>query len=110
MENNWLLYRKYGSGHNERIYHKALEEEFWARGINYISKPRIPIYSKKSGKQIDFYEPDYLIGKVIILEIKAKPINDKRDELQLLEYLKTTPYEVDYLVNFGTPSLYHKKE
>lgn len=103
------IHNEYGNGHNERIYHKALEEEFKEDGINYISKPRLSVYSKKTGKQIGFYEPDYLIENLIVLEIKARPMNKREDEIQLLEYIKTTPYEVGYLVNFGCPSLYQKR-
>lgn len=67
------IHNEYGPYHNERIYHKLLEEKFDRHKINYLSKPRISIYSKETGKEIGYYEPDDLVGKVIILELKASP-------------------------------------
>jgi len=103
------IHREYGPHHNERIYHNLLREQFELNEISYKSKPKIPVYSRETGKQIGFYVPDFLIEEAIILEIKAQPFNEKQGEVQLLEYLKTTPYELGYLINFGTPSLYRRR-
>jgi len=37
-------HNEYGPNHNERIYHKILEEKFGLNGIKYLSKPKIAIY------------------------------------------------------------------
>ncbi|MFA6296517.1 MAG: GxxExxY protein [Patescibacteria group bacterium] len=104
------IQNEYGSNHNERIYHSLLIEQFTLQKINFLSKPKIPVLSKQTGKKIGLYEPDFLIEKLIILEIKAKPFNFKKDETQLQEYLNTTPYEIGYLVNFGFQNkLYFKR-
>jgi len=103
------IHRKYGPYHNERIYHSLLAEHFDLSEISYKSNPQVPVFSRETGKKIGIYVPDFLVEEAIILEIKARPFNAKRFEIQLSEYIKTTPYEVAYLINFGTSSLYHKR-
>ena len=86
------IHNEYGPHHNERIYHKLVEEYFERNKIKYLSKPKIPVYSKESGKKIGCYEPDFLIVNVIILELKALPFVSGREEKQLVEYVKISPY------------------
>lgn len=103
------IHNEYSYGQNERIYHSLVKEKLELNKINFSSQLKIPVYSKKTGKKIGLYIPDYIIEDKIILELKAKPFNRWQDENQLFEYLKTTNYEVGYLINFGLPSLYFKR-
>src|SRR5665647_820118 len=84
------IHREYGSVHNERIYHKVLEEKLNINRIKFLSKPKIVIYSRETGKEIGYYEPDLVVEDKIIVELKAKPVVFKNNEVQLLEYLKTS--------------------
>jgi len=92
---------KYGSGHQERVYDRALDEHLSARNISFIDKPKIPVYSIDTGRKIAIYIPDKLIDEKILVEIKAKPFITKKDQDQVRDYLQTTTYEIIYLVNFG---------
>jgi len=103
------LHREYGRFHNERIYHKGLEEKLEGSRIEFKSKPRIAVYSKYSGKEIGYYEPDLLVDNKIIVELKVYPKIIRKHEIQLLEYLKTSEYELGYLFNFGLQSLYFRR-
>lgn len=103
------IHREYKNGHNERIYHKVLEEKLAINKINFVIKPKINIYSKETGNRIGYYEPDLVVENKIVIELKAKPIILNQFEIQLLEYLKSSFYEVGYLFNFGLPSLYFKR-
>lgn len=103
------LHREYGPFHNERIYHKGLEEKLNRGKIEYKSKPKIAVYSRDSGKEIGYYEPDLLIENKLIVELKVYPKIIKKHEVQLLEYLKTSEYELGYLFNFGLRSLYFRR-
>lgn len=103
------IHNEYGPHHNERIYHKLLEEWLTREGTKYQTKPKVPIYSRESGKEIGYYQPDLTVEGLIMLELKALPLISAREEKQLLEYLKTTTYEVAYLINFGTSRLYYKR-
>lgn len=97
----YAVRNKYGNGHNERVYDRVLDEHFDIVSLEYISQPRVPIYSLDTEKRIAIYIPDKLVEKKVIIEIKAKPFTSKEDEQQLIEYLKTSEYEIGYLVNFG---------
>lgn len=95
---------KYGRGHNERVYDRVLDEQMKIKGIQFVDKPKIPIYSVDTGRIISFYVPDKLVGGKILVEIKAKPIVGRSDKQQTREYLQTSTYEIIYLVNFGEES------
>lgn len=92
---------RYGMYHREKLYHKGIEEEFTICLIPFFSKIRVPIHSLVTGKIISYIEPDIIVDNKIIIEIKAKPFIAKDDEMQLIEYLKTSYFEVAYLINFG---------
>ena len=91
----------YGSGHRENFYDRILNEVLAIENLTFIDKPRVPLYSLQSGKIISYIIPDKLIANKIILEIKAKPFLSAQDIAQTREYLRITPYEILYLVNFG---------
>jgi GxxExxY protein len=75
------IHREYKSVHNERIYHKALEEKLSKNKINFLSKPKIAICSKETGKEIGYYEPDLVVDDKIIIELKENRL-----------FLKVTKY------------------
>lgn len=91
----------YGSGHRENFYDKILNEVLLAENLAFVDKPRIPLFSLQTGKIVSYIIPDKLIADKIILEIKAKPFSTTQDIAQVREYLRITPYEILYLVNFG---------
>lgn len=101
---NW-----YGSHHNERIYQKALEEEFDLKSFGYVSQPRLPVISIQTGKTLGWYQPDFLVDDVIILEIKAAQFPTQKFEDQLNEYLRCSEYQVGYLINFCISPLFFKR-
>jgi len=107
-----LLYKirkDYGSAQKEIIYQNALVEELEEAKIPYKREVDIPIISSKTKKRLGNYRADFLIDNKIILEIKAIKFTFDKLEQQVFSYLKSTPYEIAYLVNFGSPKLYLKR-
>jgi GxxExxY protein len=96
---------KYGRGLKEIIYQKALAEEFEKLKINFEQQKRINIYSLNSGKILGVYIPDFLIENKVILEIKATSFTIRQNIEQQRSYLRTSQYEIGYLVNFNTDEL-----
>ena len=92
---------KYGHSHREDFYQSVICELFQLRDIAYVNKPRLNKYSLETGKLITYYIPDLIVGNKIIIELKAKPKLSIDDIMQTIEYLKTTKYEIIYIVNFG---------
>jgi len=93
------VYNTLGPGFKEQIYHNALAKEFRNRGIPFNEKERVPILYKE--EKVGVYEPDFVVDKKILVELKSVPQMPKLFETQLFYYLNGTPYEVGFLVNFG---------
>lgn len=101
------VYNELGFGHKEQVYQKALEKEFIDKKIIYKREKGINVTYK--GNVVGSYRPDFIVEDKIILELKALEILPKKLETQLLQYLKTTGYQLGLLINFGAPSLYIKR-
>jgi len=96
---------KYGKGLKERIYQKALAEEFTEQGLKFKQQQRITIYSLNTGKSLGLYVPDFVVEDKVIVEIKSSNFTTRQDVNQQRSYLKASTYEIVYLVNFGTAEL-----
>jgi len=97
--------RKYGYLYKEQVYHNACAEIFTRENISSVSQPRIKILSHDTGKQLSVYIPDFLINNKIIIELKALKFLPKIVINQLEQYLKASPYEIGFLVNFARPKV-----
>lgn len=95
-----------GSGLSEIIYHKALEEEFKIRNIDFISEFQIPVVYKDINLQCDF-KCDFLIENLIVLEIKAVSQVLDIHKSQVLNYMNLLKVPKGILVNFNVKNLYH---
>ena len=100
---------QYGPGQKEIIYQRLLEEKLFIKSLRVQREPRINIYSQDSGKIIGTYQPDLLVENKIIIEVKSSKFTSKMDEKQLYHYLRNSPYELGFLINFSTPKLYLKR-
>lgn len=96
---------KYGKGLKEQIYQKALAEELTKQGLEFEQHKRINIHSIDTGKHLGVYVPDFLINGKVIVEIKSSDFTTKKDIEQQRSYLRSSIYEIAYLVNFGTRKL-----
>ena len=105
----YKIRNEYGPGHKEIIYQNLLEEALIANNISHSREARIKIYSNDTGKVVGTYVPDFLVDDKIIVELKSSRYTTKTDEKQLYHYLRNSPYQVGYLVNFSTPQLYIKR-
>ena len=96
-----------GSGLAEIVYHKALEEEFKIRNINYKSEFRIPVFYKDSKLDCDF-KCDFLIENLIVLELKSVSAILDVHKFQVLNYMNLLKVPKSILVNFNVTNLYHE--
>ena len=99
----------YGSGQKELVYQNALAEALDKRNIKYQREVSIKIISLESSKTLGSYKLDFLIDKKVILEVKSLKFTPSKIEQQLYSYLKSTEYEVGFLVNFGSTNLFYKR-
>ncbi len=93
------VYRKLGYGLLEKVYRKPIMIELRKVGLRVAEEVSIPVYY--DGQLISEYIADWVVEDKIILELKAVKVLPSEAEAQLLNYLKSTRYEVGLLLNFG---------
>lgn len=97
-----------GNGFLEPVYQEALEIEFQHAGIPYVRELQLPITYR--GKTLhSFYRVDFLCFGEILVELKALSQITGAEESQVINYLKASGHHKALLLNFGTPSLYHRR-
>ena len=101
------IYNQLGSGHKESVYQNALEEEFRKNDISYQREKNIAVIY--DNKKIGSYQPDFVVGEKIILEIKALPFIGKIEKKQMEHYLKGSKYKLGLLINFGADPIHIKR-
>ncbi len=95
----YYVFNKLGSGFLEKVYEKALIHRLNIIGLKAESQK--PIHVKMDKILVGEYFADIVVDDKIIIELKAKNMLAKIDEVQLVNYLKATKMEVGLLINFG---------
>ncbi|WP_332029403.1 GxxExxY protein [Kaistella sp.] len=95
-----------GPGLAETVYHKALEKEFDLRNIEFKSEFIIPVIYKDEPLNCDF-KCDFLIEKLVVLEIKAVSQILDIHKSQILNYMNLLKVPKGILANFNVKNLYH---
>jgi GxxExxY protein len=97
------VHKKLGPGFIEKIYVRALEEEFKRREIKYKREVNIQIGYENieiGGQRIDF-----LVEDGIILELKSVSEISEIHYAQLISYLKAADKRLGLVLNFGRQRL-----
>lgn len=98
-----------GSGFLEAVYHEAMEIELGLCEIPFVSEPRLTIDFKGHVLK-KHYIPDFLVYEAVVVELKAHSTPLSRpDQKQIMNSLKCCAKRVGLLINFGRPSLDHKR-
>ncbi len=102
------VHRALGAGFLESVYQAALLIELRLAGLAAEAGTRIPVYYR--GELVGDFIADILVGKAIILELKAVQDIHPAHESQLVNYLQATGLEVGLLLNFGSTCLQIKRK
>jgi GxxExxY protein len=95
-------------GFLELVYQTALALEFQDRDIPYTAEVTLPV--KYKGKLLTcMYRADFICFNTIIVETKAIAQLTNADDAQLINQLKATGFHRGLLLNFGAPSLEHRR-
>ncbi len=94
--------KNFGPGHKEVLYQRAFAEELALRRISYAREKAIKIYSPKTKRVIASYQPDFIVGDKILVEIKALEQMPPNMVNQLYSYLRNSHYELGFLINFNS--------
>ena len=100
LKSFYKVYNELGFGFLEKVYENALMIEL--RNNNLQCSPQAPIKVYYQQSQVGIYFADILVENKIILELKAGEGGIILEhELQLVNYLKATEYEVGLILFFG---------
>ena len=101
------VHRNLGAGFLESVYEESLAIEFELRKIKYERQRSVNvIYKGRVAKQ---FICDFIIEGKVLVELKALKQLSSIEFAQTLNYLKATDLKIGLLINFGEPSLKHKR-
>ncbi|HWH09266.1 MAG TPA: GxxExxY protein [Candidatus Thermoplasmatota archaeon] len=89
--------KRLGGGLPERFYHRAMEMEFAARGAPVLSRPAVEV--RYEGALLGEVFPDFLVGRGLVVELKAVETLHPVHEAQVLTYLAVTGRPLALLAN-----------
>lgn len=96
----YKVYNELGYGFLEKVYENALIIELQNNSLNCSQQSPIKVYYQQT--QVGTYFADILVEDKVILELKAGDGGIILEhELQLVNYLKATEYEVGLILFFG---------
>ena len=96
-----------GCGFLESVYEKALLIALAEKGLN--AQSQIPLKVMYHGQTVGEFFPDIIVEDVVLLELKAVKALAPEHLAQVMNYLKATGIEVEFLVNFGNPKLEYRR-
>ena len=95
--------RSLGCGFLERVYEAALAHDLRKAGLPVeVQRPFSVVYD---GVVVGEYRADLIVGRRVIVEIKASRTIDPAHVAQLLNYLRASGLRTGLILNFGTPRL-----
>jgi GxxExxY protein len=97
------VHKVLGPGLNESHHESALCQEMDLRHIPYERQVLVPVYYK--GSLIGETRVDLVIGRRIIVELKACEALSEVHRAQLITYLRLCNLKLGLLVNFNVPLL-----
>ena len=102
------VHRNLGCGFLESVYQEAFTIELMERQIPFRREVELSIRYK--GRILErTFRADFVCFDSVIVELKVAAALTGADDAQVLNYLKSTGLEVGVLLNFGVPSLQHKR-
>jgi GxxExxY protein len=95
----FTVHRKLGFGFLEKVYENAMVIELGKCGLSV--QQQAPITVRYDNQPVGEYFADLLVDNRIICELKANIAFAPEHEVQLVNYLVATGFDVGLLLNFG---------
>lgn len=98
------VHRHLGPGLLESAYEECLAYEMSRRGLRFERQVAVPLVFK--GLRLErAYQPDFVVERAVVLEVKAVNTILSVHRAQVKTYLKLMELSVGLLVNFDVPAL-----
>lgn len=101
------VYNFLGFGFLEKVYENSLEIELKKFGLEVEKQYPINVYYDNI--EVGKYFADLVVEQKVIVELKATEELCREHELQLINYLKATDFEIGLLLNFGKKTDFKRK-
>ena len=102
------VHRELGCGFLEAVSREALTLELEERGIPFLREKRLQVRYRNWILPV-FYTVDFICYDDVLVELKALHAIGPAEEAQLINYLRVARRTRGLLLNFGAPSLQHKR-
>jgi len=101
------VHKQLGTGFPEKIYQRALAEEFRKQKMTLVREKKFQI--QYNGKELGYDFMDFCVDDKIVVELKAvREIMDLHAK-QLVGYLKSGNLKLGLILNFGKSKLEIKR-
>ncbi|MGB4861397.1 MAG: GxxExxY protein [Tepidiformaceae bacterium] len=97
------VHRSLGAGYLESVYEQAMAIEFAIRGIDFARQPIFEVNYK--GEPVGQDRLDFLVGGLLVVELKAVTELAPIHTAQVISYLKATGLKLGLLINFNVQVL-----
>jgi|SRR5579872_6839048 len=101
------VHKTLGPGFPEKVYQKALVEEFLKQNITFSREKRVEIYYED--KLVGYEIMDFCVDNKLVIELKIGPKILDIHSKQVVSYLKAMKYRLGLILNFGTSKLEIKR-
>ena len=101
-----------GSGFPEAVYQRALAIELHREGVVAEREIETPIFYRNERigtRRVNFLAAGPTPAQSILVELKAQAALTDAHQAQIINYLEAYRLHVGLLLNFGTPSLQHRR-
>ena len=102
------VHRELGCGFLEAVSREAFAIELEDQGIPFVREARLPVSYRNRVLPV-FYTVDFICYGEILVELKALDAIGSIEVAQLINYLRVARRNRGLLLNFGAPSLQHKR-
>jgi GxxExxY protein len=96
-----------GAGFLEKAYENSMRIDLMGAGLEVKQQCAIPVFYR--GEIVGDYVADLLVGRSVLVELKAVTALDEIHSAQCLNYLKATGLKVCLLINVGKPQVEIKR-
>ena len=101
------VHKQLGPGFLESIYESAMKVALRHRGIVFDAQKEVTVMFEE--EEVGVHRLDLLVGREIIVELKAIKALEDIHFAQVKSYLKATKLHVGLLLNFNAPTLVVKR-
>ena len=93
------VYNELGHGFLESVYHRAMLCALNQSGLRAESEVALPVSFR--GTTVGDFRADIVVENVVLIELKTVQALENEHIAQVINYLKATPIEIGFLMNFG---------